>query len=173
MHKASALAVAIAVLLVPSCGEKVATKAGQDTGTATGIVIGAQVPDFTGMSLDGSQTIRLSDVHARRIVITFWASWCLPCAEETKVLKEHYAKTSRSEFEVIGIAYDDAVSDSRRFARDHNIPWTLLQDTDKTIAHAYGIRGVPVAVFIDAKHVVRTQVFGLTSTGRLEEALKS
>ena len=104
MRKAGAFVCAAVVFLFSACGEKATTRSAANEGTATGIVVGERVPDFTGLSLDGTKSIRLSDVHARRIVITFWASWCLPCAEETEVLKEHYAKTSRSDFEVIGIA---------------------------------------------------------------------
>ena len=159
--------------LLAACGEQTSTSSTDPNGAARGVVIGKAAPAITGTSLDGKRTISLEDVQARHIVVTFWAGWCLPCEEETKVLKQYYSETKRSEFEVIGIAYDEAVSDSLRFAKKHDIPWPLLQDVDKVLAKAYGVRGIPVAVFLDEKHVVQTQVFGLTSLDRLKQALRA
>jgi peroxiredoxin len=173
MRKQAIAAVLIATLVPVACGEESSSTTPERRGAAQGIVIGKPAPPVTGMSLDGSKSISLKDFHAAHIVVTFWAGWCLPCEEETKVLKQYYAETDRSEFEVVGIAYDEAVSDSQRFARKHDIPWPLLQDVDNTLAKSYGVRGIPIAVFLDHNHVVRTQVFGLTSRERLEEALRS
>jgi hypothetical protein len=37
--------------------------------------IGEPAPDFALPSLDGQQTIRLSDFRGRRVLIFTWASW--------------------------------------------------------------------------------------------------
>src|SRR5712691_8087948 len=48
-----------------------------------------QAPDFTLGLFDGG-TFRLKDElqsgHGRPVVVNFWASWCVTCAEEAPVL---------------------------------------------------------------------------------------
>lgn len=39
------------------------------------ISIGQTAPDFAVQSLNGTQTIRLSDFRGRRVLIFTWASW--------------------------------------------------------------------------------------------------
>ncbi len=171
-----ALLFVLLTVSIGSCGEQRNAQRTSDTQAneteARGVVIGEIAPMFSNTTLDGTSSFSLEDIHAKQTVITFWASWCLPCAEETKVLKKHYERTSRKDFEVIGIAYDDALSDARRFARDEEIPWIVLHDPDGTTAKTYGVRGIPVAIFLDADLRVTTQVFGLTSDERLQEALQ-
>ncbi len=161
-------AIAGLLIVLASCGPDVKETTSLN---ARGIDIGQAPPTFRSELLNGNGTFRLSDVNSERVVVTFFASWCLPCIEETKILREHYEVTGRSEFEVVGIVFDDALSDAKRFAKDHDIPWPLVRDDDGSIAKRYGIRGIPVAIFLDAEQRVTTQVFGLTQRERLLDAL--
>src|SRR5919108_1602984 len=45
-------------------------------------LIGRPAPDFTLRTLDGSRSVRLSDLRGRIVVLNFWASWCADCRVE-------------------------------------------------------------------------------------------
>ena len=42
--------------------------------------IGSPAPQFT--LADGGQTVSLSSLRGRTVVLNFWATWCVPCVEE-------------------------------------------------------------------------------------------
>src|SRR5690606_13113785 len=42
---------------------------------------GVRSPDLTVTTLDGN-TLTLSELKGKRVVLAMWATWCPPCAEE-------------------------------------------------------------------------------------------
>src|SRR5438045_816052 len=66
-------------------------------------------PDFRLQSLDG-RTISLADYRGKKkVVVTFWASWCGPCRMETPALRDFYQQHAKSlsEFEILAVNMDE------------------------------------------------------------------
>ena len=109
-----------------------------------------QAPEFTLDSLDGRK-VSLADFRGKKkLVVSFWASWCGPCRLELPVLDEFYKRHhNESNFEIVAISIDDNREDAESFANRAKLPFPVLLDLASTAANAYGVDGIPVLFVID------------------------
>jgi cytochrome c biogenesis protein CcmG/thiol:disulfide interchange protein DsbE len=134
--------------------------------------VGHLAPDFQLPAVDGN-VVRLSQFRGRAVVLTFFASWCHPCEEELPVL-EAVQREEGNRIAVVAVNYQDFPDDSRRFVERLKITYpALLQDaSDNPVAARYGVHGIPVTFFIDARGNVATEpLFGEGSRKALQSGL--
>jgi thiol-disulfide isomerase/thioredoxin len=62
--------------------------------------------DFDLPLLDGSGSVRLSDLRGEVVYLSFWASWCIPCRQEMPHLQALWEEHRDQGFQVIGINVD-------------------------------------------------------------------
>jgi thiol-disulfide isomerase/thioredoxin len=134
--------------------------------------VGQLAPDFQLTGVDGTP-VRLSQFRGRAVVLTFFASWCHPCEEELPVL-EQVQRDAGNRLAVIAVNYQDFPEDSRRFVQRLQVTYpALVQDATKNpVAARYGVHGIPVTFFIDARGIVATEpLFGEGSRRALQPGL--
>ena len=158
-----AAALAALALLAAGCSEAGLDRASR---TATTDEAGGPAPDFSVPALDGGGRVALADYAGRPVVLNFWASWCGPCKLEMPDLvafaEEH------PEVAVVGLAVNDAPSDSRRFAERYGVGYDLGIDRDTEVAGEFGATGLPVTVYIDRDGRIVTTHFGTVTRPDLE-----
>lgn len=114
---------------------------------------GKPAPDFTLPQLDGPP-VRLADLRGRVVVLNFWASWCIPCREETPALKAFYQQYGdRVAFYAINVA--EPVDTVRAFLAEFGATYPVLLDRDKTVYRQYRVTGYPETFWIDEQGIVR------------------
>jgi peroxiredoxin len=114
-------------------------------------VVGKAAPEFSLSSLDG-RAISLSDYRGKKkLVVSFWASWCGPCRMEMPVLQAFYEKhrDSSDKFELLAISIDDNRRDAEAFANEEKLPFPVLLDLSSKTADAFGVDGIPTLFVID------------------------
>jgi peroxiredoxin len=100
-------------------------------------------------STDGS--IRsLSDYQGSVVLVHFFASWCGQCMVEAPSLERLYRSLQDEDFVVVGIAIDDTIPAARSLKERLNLSFPVLVDTDKELKRAFGVRGVPMSIILDA-----------------------
>lgn len=64
--------------------------------------IGRSAPEVCGVDLDG-QPMKLSDLHGKVVLITFWATWCGPCMKLIPHERELAARLEDRPFAIVGV----------------------------------------------------------------------
>lgn len=67
----------------------------------------------------------LAVYRGRPLVIYFWATWCVPCREETRMLAALQGRHSADELTVLGIGIDQS-DKLERFTREHGIDYPVF-----------------------------------------------
>ena len=108
---------------------------------------GDLAPEFSTNAVVGDQTmpVRLGDYHGRPVVLYFYPKDGTPgCTKEACAFRDGYAKLARWGIVVLGCSIDTEES-HRAFAKKYGLPFPLLLDPDKKIAHSYGAdNGIPI-----------------------------
>lgn len=96
-----------------------------------------QAPDF--LLADETGTIKkLSDFAGKNLVLYFYPKDATPgCTKEACSLRDSYALFKERGIEIVGISYDSPESHAQ-FKQNYNLPFTLLSDSTREVAKAYG-----------------------------------
>jgi peroxiredoxin len=131
-------------------------------------------PDFVLRQL-GGQTLRLSDLQGRPVIVNFWATWCSTCRVETPDLIELYEQHQDKGLVLLGVNLRENEDSVAGFADDFGIPYPVLFDRSGEVASTWRIggpnRGLPSTYFIDSEGVVRKVVFGRVTEALAAEGL--
>jgi len=141
---------------------------GRDPRAIPSALIGRMAPAMVAVSLDGER-VTLEAYRGRPVILNFWASWCVECIAEHRVLTEARDRYGER-LVIVGVLYQDTVPDALAFlARYGDAGWPNLLDPDGRLAIDYGVTGVPESFFIDAGGVVRYKQYGAVTRAVLNE----
>jgi len=140
---------------------------GRDPHAVPFVLKGQQAPPFSLQSLaPAGTTVSVADFRGRAVVLNFWASWCLPCADEQDVL-EWGAREFRDTVQFMGVVYQDSAENARAYLERRGWKpgqldqlYPQLLDSNSATAIDYGVAGVPETYFIDAHGVTRSKFVG-------------
>ncbi|MEJ8819152.1 TlpA disulfide reductase family protein [Lacibacter sp. H407] len=118
--------------------------------------IGKQAPAILFTDKDGIPR-KLSDFKGKFILLDFWASWCVPCRQESPYLVEVYKKYQTKGFEIISFSLDREKEKQAwldAIVQD-SMSWIQVCDFkywNSEIAKAFNLfgRGIPVNFLLDA-----------------------
>jgi cytochrome c biogenesis protein CcmG/thiol:disulfide interchange protein DsbE len=120
---------------------------------------GKPVPAFDlGPALDTKLPLSSRDLATGKPrILNIFASWCVPCIGEVKVLKQLQARGVT----IDGIAVRDRPEDLAQFLAANGDPYERIGSDDQSqVQIALGSSGVPESFVIDGKGVVRYQHIG-------------
>ncbi len=101
---------------------------------------GRKAPDFKGLDQDGN-TFELQSTRGKKTILFFYPGDLTPtCTVEACNLRDNYSKLKKSGYEIIGIS-KGTVSNKKKFADRHDLPFRLINDPDLKIAKKYGVFG--------------------------------
>ena len=101
---------------------------------------GDTAPDFQTKDEQGRE-VKLSDFRGQKVVLYFYPKDDTPgCTKEACSFRDSHSVFEDKNIKVLGVSLDDETS-HQAFISKYNLPFTLLSDTDHTVADAYGVYG--------------------------------
>jgi cytochrome c biogenesis protein CcmG/thiol:disulfide interchange protein DsbE len=96
----------------------------------------------------------MADLRGQVVVLNFWASWCLPCADEAALLARAARDYEGQSVRFVGIGVWDPESDATAFLTRYGVDYPNGPDTGGRILMEYGLTGVPETYFVRADGTV-------------------
>ena len=101
---------------------------------------GATAPAFKTTNTDG-ESVSLKDLRGQKVVLYFYPKDDTPgCTKEACSFRDAYAKFKKQGITILGVSPDSEKA-HQKFTAKYKLPFTLLADTDHSIADAYGVYG--------------------------------
>ena len=123
---------------------------------------GKQAPDFALAVMDAeTDTIRIAQMRGQVVVLNFWASWCLECQTEHRLLSEIADEYKSKGVRFYGVLYQDQPENAREWIKQMGgQSYSNLMDRNSVMAIDYGLTGVPETVIIDRNGQVAHKQIG-------------
>ncbi len=138
---------------------------------ASGPLDSGMAPDFTLTTFRG-ETVTLSALRGRVVVINFWASWCPPCREEAAYLERTWRKYRDRGVVFIGVDYADTRKEALAYIAEFDITYPNGPDIGTRISRTYRIRGVPETFFVDKRGQLRGVHIGPLKPPELDQKIE-
>ncbi len=123
-------------------------------------------PNFQLTLLQPDGSTRITTLEAWRaqhpnqpVALHFWADWCPICRTE-----EHSITRLSADWPVLTVAMQSGTPEHvQQVLQQRQLPWQTALDMRGVMTQAYGFKGVPAFVVVDAKGQLRTPSMGYTS----------
>lgn len=101
---------------------------------------GSPAPDFE-LTSDSGETVKLASLRGKPVVLYFYPKDDTPgCTTQACGIRDAYGEFEQVGAVVLGVSPDDEKSHVK-FRKKHELPFTLLADTDHKVAEQYGVWG--------------------------------
>lgn len=115
------------------------------------IKVGDTLPDLATFKLEG----KLPDsLKGKVVIVDFWASWCLPCAESFPVLDELQKKYG-DRLVVLAVNVDEKAANMEKFLKKHPVTLTVVRDAGQKLVAVAEPATMPTSFILDGEGKVR------------------
>ncbi len=129
--------------------------------------------DFSLKTADGN-TISLSALRGKVVLVNFWATWCGPCRAEIPGFMEVYEKYKSKGFEIVGISLDEeGFQVVNPFVLKYKIGYPVVIGSGKTAYSYGGVDLIPTTFLVDKQGNIVKEHVGYMSKEELEKQLRA
>jgi peroxiredoxin len=133
---------------------------------------GQAAPDIALLNPQG-ETVRLSSLKGKLVLVDFWASWCRPCREENPNVVKLYQKHKDQGFEILGVSLDQDRKKWLQAIEADGLTWVHGWDEQGEVAQEYQVNAIPATFLVDAEgKVIATGLRGQALAERVATELQ-
>ena len=112
-------------------------------------LINKNIPIFESVSLyDSNNFIKTQDIKNKKVIVNFFASWCLPCKIEHPLFFE--LSNNYPDLYFLGFNHKDKKIDAKKYLSEEGNPYNFVGvDNDGMIALEFGVFGLPETFLIN------------------------
>lgn len=137
--------------------------------------VGDQAPDFQLRQINKNNevdTIQLSDLKGKGVMLNFWATWCKPCEAEMPYMQELYPEYKDKGIEIVAVSLDSTELVVDRFIDKYDLTFPIPHDTSGEIRDLYKVGPIPSTFFINPDGEIQEFVSGALTLESLESYLR-
>ena len=133
-------------------------------------LIDKQAPPFSLAMLEQpARQLSTADMVGQVWILNVWASWCVSCRAEHKVIT---ALANRNLVSVVGLNYKDEPAVAERWLQQFGNPYTTsVMDLDGRVGIDWGVYGVPETFVIGADGLIKYKHIGPVTHESLEQKI--
>lgn len=150
--------------------DQVAIDSSSEVDLVTGLKIGQAAPNFLLQTLDGDM-VRLSDLRGRPVFLNFWATWCIFCVSEMPAMQQ-LSNRYGDQLVVAGINVGESRDQAATFAKQTDIRYLLLLDSDRDVTKAYTIFSMPTTYLIDEDGMIAFVRYGVLTPPEMDDIVR-
>jgi thiol-disulfide isomerase/thioredoxin len=116
------------------------------------------IPNITLNTLNGKSIKIQDEISKDKItILSFWASWCVPCINELDAISEVYEDWQEDfNLELIAISTDDARTQKRirPMVNGKGWPYKILLDKNQELKRALNISTIPQIIILKDSKII-------------------
>jgi peroxiredoxin len=120
------------------------------------VAVGMPAPEISQQDQNGN-SIAVSSLRGKYVLVDFWASWCGPCRKENPNLVKAYQQYNKKGFEIYGVSYDNKKENWRAAIVKDGLTWTQVSDLkgwSNATASDYYIKAIPSNLLLDKNGII-------------------
>ncbi len=132
---------------------------------------GDQAPDFQLQQISDNnelETVRLSDLEGKGVMLNFWATWCKPCEAEMPYMQELYPEYKEKGVEIVAVSLDSTELVVDQFIDRYDLTFPIPHDRNGEIRDLYKVGPIPSTFFISPDGEIKDIVNGALTLDLLE-----
>jgi thiol-disulfide isomerase/thioredoxin len=111
-----------------------------------GLKVGDILPDLSTFQLEGKLP---GSLKGKVMIVDFWASWCLPCAESFPTM-DALQKKYGDRLVVLAVNVDENSSNMEKFLKEHSVSFTVVRDGKQKLVAVVSPETMPTSFILDA-----------------------
>ncbi len=125
----------------------------------------ARWPSVNVIDSSGSEFNTSDLLTGNTLVVSLWATWCVPCRRELPQLQQFAAE--HRDVSVVAVNLGDKLDSVAAFAQEIGLTMPVIIDTEGRISSALGVMSVPSTLVIDSQGIVLVTHIGEITAAEL------
>lgn len=137
------------------------------------LALGAKAPDINSLDHQG-KTVNLGEVLSKGFVLVFFYPKAMTpgCTKQACSLRDGWDQLQEREVSIYGVSSDTAKTQAE-FREKHELPFSLIADTDRAVAKAFGKGRWSRQAYLFKDGILVWRDLSAATSGQMDDVIKA